>query len=74
VKRLKSFDDLKDGLFFEAVLQNYVGEFTFVFEALKGIKTEITNNADRSHNLQKILNALKTINLQHHLNDPSDFL
>ena len=62
--KLTSFNELKDGVFFEAVIKNYAGQFSFVKEALKNININCNNDdEEKRKNLEQILNALKLLNL-----------
>jgi hypothetical protein len=56
--RIHNFDDLKDGLFFEAVIQNYVGDFLFMQKIMTGFKNPCFNDNDKVYNLKKMLKGL----------------
>jgi hypothetical protein len=51
ITKLKSFNDLKDGMVFASCIQNYAGQFSFVYDALDDMIRDCKTNEDREENL-----------------------
>ena len=72
-QRLTDFHDLRDGTYFETILQNYVGKFKFIYSTLRDIHRELSSEEDAKFNMERIFKALKQINLKTHFRTIEDF-